>query len=342
MRATYQSNFKKINQYIEKPIPRYMHFDPKEYVNHEPKLVHEFLRYSLDPWKESYSSPLTHINLYEVSDIKKISTLPSLLVRDGLFTLLDFFYRCPSPKDISGILTVHNCLRDFIPDKWRSKVLFYEFEYRANNSNVFHQKNDEILIKANVTNGMFNYEESFKTIIGLKKLGYKKFNLFLFFRSNQFLASEWDNDYRINEYVFSQAKFISALEKEKLKVELHTWKEFFNTQGMHQFDCLDLNHKEKYYVDDFSNYTFFKKGCTPINVISQKGDPADTYIPLSHFHGIRLLSREPNHNSKIANEIFKTLSLLKEDKEKYDTDIFQAIDSMSGKKLDSAWVKSFR
>lgn len=344
MTATYQSNIKKIKKHTDAPNPDFLNYDLRAYPFNTQKLVHDSLLHAFDPWKNYYVSSLIHVNLYEVTVLEQINRLPLMLVRDGLFTLIDFFNRFPNPKDIPGIMIVHNSLRDFIPAKWRRKVAFYEFEYRKTTEGLFQEKNNQVLIKANVTEGLFDYDQAVKQVLELKKKKYEKYNFFFFNRMNFFLIDQWDNDYRTIDYVLSQSKFINFLEKEKLNYEFHTWKEFFNAQGTHQYDCLDLNFKEKYYIDDYVNYQFARKGATPLNLIHQKitsANTTDIYVPLSHFHGIRVLSQEPSYNSQKADEIFKNLKLMNLENEKCNVGAFQMIDSVSGKKLDSSWFKVY-
>jgi hypothetical protein len=341
MTATYQNNFKKISKYIANPNPSFMVHDPLQYAFRDQEKLHEFLDHSYGPWDNTYASPLTSINLFQVSTVKQISMLPSVFVRDGLFTTVDFFNRLPNPKDIPGIMLVHQSLRDFIPNEWRAKVLFYEIEYRNETLGQFQQKNNQLLLKAFVHDGIFDYEEATKKVLELKKQKFEKFNFFFFNRIDPLLVSEWDHDYRTIEYVKNQTKFISFLEKEKINHEFLTWKEFFNAQNFHQFHCVDLNFKEKYYIDDYTNYLFAKKGATPINPIRQKGHLSDLFVPLSSFHGIRIIGQEPNHNPKKADEIYKNLKLMNFEKKKCTADVFQMIDAVAGKKLDSAWFKIY-
>lgn len=338
MTATYQTNFNKLKKYILKP-DSILNFDPRAYPYQEQEFVHNNLWHGFDPWKDNYSSPLTHINLYQVTIPAQVNSLPFMLVRDGLFTMIDFFSRCPNPKHINGNLLIHSTLRDFVPSSWRAKVLFYDFEYRKIISNVFAQKNKHILIKANITDSMFDYEIAEKKILDLKKLKYEKFMFFFFNRSNPFLVKDWDSDYRTNEYVLSQSKFINFLTKEKINFEFHTWKEYFHIPGMHQYDCIDLNFKEKYYLDDFTNYFFLKKGADPFNPILAKGNKDDLYVPLTSNHGIRIYSKELGYKNK-SDEIFKNLNLLNITNSKCDFGAFQMLEEYSGK-LDSAWFKVY-
>jgi hypothetical protein len=341
MTATYQNNVKKVKQLLAKSISERMFYDPRAYPYHEEEFLHTFLKYGLDPWKDSYASPLVHINLYQVTTAKQINSLPFFLVRDGLFTLLDFFHRLPNPKLAPGIMFIHNSLKDYVPPIWRAKVIYYEFEYRNLETNVFQQKNKEVFIKANVTQGIFDYDLAMKKVLELKKLKFNKFNFLFFNRSNVFLAKEWDSDYLTIEYVRTQAKFINFLEKEKIDYEFLTWKEFFHIQGAHQFSCLDLNYKEKHYIDDFTNYHFLKKGMTPLNLSSMKGHESDLYVPITSFHGIRILGQAPTINSAKGDEIFKNLKLMNVSSEKCDYGAFQMFNEVSEKKLNSACLKVF-
>lgn len=341
MTATYQNNIKKLAKHLKKPLTEIiLNYDPRAYPNHEHELLHSNLWHGFDPWKDNYSSPLTHICLYQVTNISQIEDLPIVLVRDGLFMLLEFFMRSPNPKKMEGLILVHRCLRDYVPEAWRAKTLFYEIEYKGNQENVFKQKNNQALLKANITDGIFDYETTKSQILALKKLKYEKFNFFFFNRSNPLLALDWDNDHRTIEYIISQNNFISFLNKEKIQHEFLTWKEYYHVQNMHQYDCLDLNFKEKYFIDDFTNYYFIKKGASPINVNEAKASDADIYVPISAFHGIRVLGKEPNYTQIKAKEIEKNLKYM-DCKVKFDTGTFQMIDDITGDKLESAWPKRF-
>jgi hypothetical protein len=341
MKAMYQNNFNRLNKYIQTPDKTLAHFNPWAYPYHDEKLTHAFLYHGFDPWKDLYSSYLNHVSLYQVNYAKQISSLPFLLVRDGLFTMLEFFHRCPNPKEVPGVLLIHNCLRDFIPDKWRSKVLFYEFEYKNFATRKFQLKNNEVLLKANIDSNFFDYEKTFQLICELKAKGYKKFNLFFFLKQNHFLSQEWAFDYLLNEYVLDQSKFLERLKKANIQFEMHTWKEFFNCQNMHLYDCYDLNSKEKYYIDDFSNYTFLKKGAEPLNLVRVKGNRSDLFVPTSSFHGIRILGSEPQYQTKKITEIYKDLKMFDLEKMKFDAGVFQMINEVAGAQLDSAWIKTF-
>lgn len=341
MTATYQNNIKKLAKHLKQPLTEItLNYDPRAYPNHEHEFLHNSLWHGFDTWKDNYSSPLTHICLYQVTNISQIEELPTVLVRDGLFMLLEFFMRSPNPKKMEGLILVHKCLRDYVPEVWRSKTLFYEFEHRGSLNNVFKMKNKQVLIKANITDKIFDYEEAKQQILGLKKYKYDKLNFFFFNRSNPFLALDWDNDHKTISYIESQNNFISFLDKEKINYEFLTWKEYFHAQNMHQFDCFDLNFKEKYFIDDFSNYFFQKKGATPLNLANAKGNEADLYVPISAFHGIRVLGKEPSFNQAKANEIYKNLNSM-DYKIKFDIGAFQMIDEMTGKKLESSWPKIF-
>lgn len=341
MTATYQNNFKKLVKHLKKPLTELtLNYDPRAYPNHEHQLLHSTLWHGFDPWKDNYSSPLTHICLYQVTNISQIEDLPTILVRDGLFMLLEFFLRSPNPKKLKGMILVHRCLRDYVPEAWRSKTLFYEIEYRGSEENIFKTKNKQVLLKANITDGIFDYEIAKSKILELKKLKYEKFNFFFFNRSNPFLVLDWDNDHRTIDYVTSQNSFIAFLEKEKIKHEFLTWQDYFHVPSIHQYDCLDLNFKEKYFIDDFSNYFFLKKGATPISLQEVKGNESDLYVPISAFHGIRVLGKEPPFNQIKANEIHKNLKKM-DCSVKFDIGAFQMIDAVSGTKLESAWPKIF-
>lgn len=62
----------------------------------------------------------------------ELELYPSLLLRDGAQSLLDFFFRFPEPTKKSSQLIVHADLSCFVPEARREKTKCYRLEnYRT-------------------------------------------------------------------------------------------------------------------------------------------------------------------------------------------------------------------
>ena len=75
---------------------------------------------------------LNPLYLTGIKDAEKIFSSQYILVRDGFFPLMDFFYRYSSPGGSEVILLIHEKLQFLIPKNWIKNVLTYSFKKNFN------------------------------------------------------------------------------------------------------------------------------------------------------------------------------------------------------------------
>lgn len=93
----------------------------------ESKSSEEYFSY-IAPHAKYYFSPLNHISLFTVKNLAALSYFNKVLVRDGLLSLKLFFLRNPDPQGLKTKLIVHKSFGQFIPDRWKENIIFYQFK----------------------------------------------------------------------------------------------------------------------------------------------------------------------------------------------------------------------
>ena len=329
MTAIYQNNFKKIKTFLKKETELVKKIDILAYPFHQLTFPHAHTSHSLGPWNEQYHSQLNHINLFQLVDPLQLADFGFALVRDGLFTLMDFFHRFPTPKDFNTVLIIHQQFRDYIPPKWESRIVFFDFEI---NKDFYKNKkyNDQLIVKGSVGGGIFENDYFFNFLSSLKKENIKKKILLCVSpRQNYFLREQWNGDFEFaqNSNYFMK-RIYQELEKQ-FEVEFICWSDFFLMSDLHSYEFWDANKKSNVYVDDYSDFYLFKKGAKPYNIKNDSvvnHNPDDLIISLTHAHGIRILEKVNQGKVKHWENLLKVFEQLEIKKgEKLTTSAFQAI-----------------
>ncbi len=260
MKAIYQKNYSLFQKKFKVNPEMQTLYDLEQgrWNNNSPAVEHT--SYSINQsWKQGYSSPLFHINLHDLHSAEQINHLPFVLVRDGLFLLLDFFHRFPDPKYFKPIFLIHSSLVKFVPDAWLKKVLAYDFAYLPESKvGVLEPANKSFLLKGMFNTEIFNDEKFFNLVERYAKKG--KTYVALFMTDNPFIHAKWKG----NEMLFHFANLISEI-KGKLKkndnVEFITYEKMYKLQDLNEFEFCDFNNKVNYYIDEYLNFFLFKNGC---------------------------------------------------------------------------------
>lgn len=329
MKATYQNNLKKIETLLDKK--KGASLDIFGFPFDKLVLPHGHTSHSLGPWDEHYYSPLNHVNLFQVVDSKQLARLHFALVRDGLFTLVDFFHRFSTPKGFKIILIVHEKFKEFIPLRWSNSVLFFDFDIT---SSLYESKtyNDQLIIKGSLMEGAFCNDQFIKNIDEVKKQKkIKKLLLCLSPRQNYFLRPTWQGDVEFSNISNTFMKSVYLELSTKLNLEFINWKSLFSMSDLHRYEFLDANKKDNLYIDDYTDFYLLKKGAKPVFIeAGSRKNENDIIVPLSHVHGIRVLANP--HLSKINHwgYLTKTFELLEIEKgDQLNVSAFQAIQKLS-------------
>lgn len=312
MVAMYEDNFKK---FLEKynlskakiSIPDLFRYPCNEMVSAHPHTTH-----SLFPWTEKYASSLNHINLFDVVSYKQLLAFSHVLVRDGFFTIIDFFNRFPTPKNIETILIIHSKFSEYAPSEWHEKVLFYDFEIYDRDVSK-NQANEALLVKGLLMSGAFdleNFKDEMSAILGKNK--FKRINFAIRPAQNYFLTKEWKGPEDFAEYSNGLMRFVFGELAQKVDVSFITPKELASLQHLDGSVFYDLNNKNHYYMDDGVDFFLLSRGAKPVVQLEDIGkNEFDLKIPLSHFHGVRIFSSvEINEDQERFKRIISQLRIL--------------------------------
>lgn len=308
MTAIYQDNF---NLFKEKYLENRINIDEVNllaYPYDKNSLPHDHTHIMFAPWMTSYASNLLHINLFQVTSSIQLRNFPYVLVRDGLFTLIDFFNRFPTPKDFKPLFLVHKNFQAFIPLDWKTKVLFYDFEFLHKCQET---SNDTLLVKGLWMEGILDFEsinQKFTELASLNK--FRKMLICLPPRHNYFINSDWTGDRDLSVIVNKFVKFLYKEIERNIEFEFISWEDFYSIQDIQMYHFVDINAKSLLYIDDYTNYYLLKKGTKPLYVPPQElTHNQDIMAHASHYHGIRIFSQLHEQSDK-SLEIQKTFELL--------------------------------
>jgi hypothetical protein len=303
MKAIYQNNFDRFAELFEKQMGNLSR-------HHSHEKTQELIHYTLGPWDDEYFSPLNHVNLYKVEDLKALTKMPFLLVRDGLSLLANFFYRFPTPKGIKTIFLIHQKLKNLVPEAWQDQVVFYDFLY---DESFFEHKtfNDTLIVKGHLLNGESDLESLKKLHLKLRKeKDIKKIIFTMEQKENHLTNPRWKGDELFSHLANNFFRYAYSEISKDFSFDFINWKTFFSMQDLHRYRFVDLSEKEHLYIDDHTDFFLFKKGAKPLWNTNKKSRSADLLIPLTMSHGIRIIQKETFEKCetwKQLNELFKNL-----------------------------------
>lgn len=329
-----------------KTICRQLSTIEKGYIErpHQNDLAHEHTHYSLNQWEHQYLSPFGLLHLNHIQKLTQLDRAPVFLVRDGLFLMCDFFNRFKKNRDFRTLFLIHHSAKDFVPLEWRENVLFFEYEYTRKlaafnfTEDVSHKK---LILKFSLLQKSFSLEKFKKTISKIKK--YDEITLcFSFHESNHFLNHEWDGGAFVHQ-AFSEIENAKKLCLEKAEaVKTLPFKPLQNLEILSEFDYWDIGDTTNYFIDDFTNHHCFKLGATPLFMENQNAHEDDIVIPLSFYHGIRVLSHPQEINTLKMNLLQEGLRDLDiSPGEKFTTSAFQLLNTLTEDINGSSWIKTF-
>ncbi len=326
MKAIYQKNYNLFLKKIvtEKQLSPVVGLDNGFWNGKSPRISHT--TYSINQsWKQPYGSPLFHINLHDLHSPEQIHHLPFVLVRDGLFLLLDFFNRFPDPKVFHPIFLICSIHASFIPEAWHKKVLIYDFVFSPESKvGKIKSKGRKFLVKGMYNDDLVDYENLLEKINYCSELG--KTSVALFMQENPFLHLKWQG----NELIFSFANFMEKLKsnlKYKENVEFLTYEQMYKMKDLSEIEFADENIKENYYIDEYLNFFLLKNGAKPLEKdLGGKIAWNGKFTRLTSVHGIFIHEfYELNLNKKLA-KFSVDLNILTEKEASFNVSHFSLID----------------
>ncbi|MCK5883677.1 MAG: hypothetical protein KAG61_08315 [Bacteriovoracaceae bacterium] len=303
-----------IEQDIKSPRPAsflgstfYKHLnDFNASINRNTNVLDDFL----SPCNEHILNPLNPVFLSQIYDLDLIEFVKYFMVRDGLYGVTDFFHRFPSPNNIKSILIIPEDFVDFVPEEWCKNVAYYSF--KVDQRGCDEVSNDVLFIKGIGTSTSCNLlaiEDLASTIC---RKGIKKIIAYLPVRKDYFRRDEV-----FDEQTTHQVLSI-LIRKTKCDIQFLPWRDLLQCKVRGYF--YDINGSGAIIFDDFLAHRLIAAGNVPLYCSKGESDKDDLFIRLSEYHGVRVISNEPQRNSTVASEAEKMKGYLCNKGELYQSD----------------------
>ena len=117
-----------LDLYSEKANEETSTFNRKQSWNPEDTLDEKYLEL-LQPHSSRYFSRLRPMFSFEVKTLESLNLFSHVLFKDGVFPLLKFFHRFPTPGRLRTKVLVSINLCALVPDEWQEHVYYYELSF---------------------------------------------------------------------------------------------------------------------------------------------------------------------------------------------------------------------
>lgn len=249
---------------------------------------HQSFYARLTPSCQHYISNLNPINLFELRRPKKdLAPFEFAMVRDGLFSLFNFFMEHEKPNDIKTRLLIHENFLSFVPTAWQEQVQSYSFYYNDIKPFSLSQNEERFLIVKGILNDVVSPYGKFSLTEQITKLKEKN----LQYKGAFFMPAS-------KHSLFSNST-LEQVQLEQLLVE--TWEaikgitndvKIVSSEGVKrqvdfsQVDFLDLNPTGMMYMDDYTDLYLISRGAKPAFTGQRPHSKNDTRLEITPYHGI--------------------------------------------------------
>jgi len=243
----------------------------------------EKFRLEMGPYSSDYFLPIHSLFLFGEKNKHLLGSQDYFLIRDGLYTLLDFFHHHPTPKDISSIFIIHQRLASFVPLTWKKQVAFYNYEIPQ------AKIKDKIILSGLLNNNFVSlkaFEKKLDKIIE-KYPHNKDFMALLTHRTDLFLGESqtglspiFDYCKILHQKLGTNIDFVSPEQVENFSI--------------HEYSYVDFNENLLTIADDYMIHLLLSKGATPLFSHPIQIFDDDIVIPCSPCHCLRLSFQEPS------------------------------------------------
>jgi hypothetical protein len=114
-------------------------FHCRDYWN-ESNNLSDNINLAMSPHSEVYYSSLCPIFSYELNNVQSLSLFGSVLLRDGVAFLLDFFIKNRYPGKLRTKIIVDYRLKDIVPETWHNHTAYflYKSHLTASKNSLFY------------------------------------------------------------------------------------------------------------------------------------------------------------------------------------------------------------
>lgn len=253
----------------------------------------------MSPYSIEYFLPVNSIFLFEENNKHLLSSQDYFLIRDGLYTLLNFFHYHPTPENISSIFLIHQRLSSFVPLAWKKQVAYYNYDLPN------AQANKNIILSGLFNNNFVSLDAFEKKLDQVKKTSpnSQDFLSLLTHRSDLFIG---ENDLGLS-HIFFFCKLL--MKKLGTQIDFLTVNQIESLQ-LNEYSFVDFNENLLTIADDYMIHLFLSKGVPPLfsPIIEKFND--DVVIPCSPHHSLRISFAPPSWTKESEDKIFKFKKIL--------------------------------
>lgn len=251
------------------------------------------------------------IDLAVIKNTQNISFVPYLFVRDGLFTLLNFFDTFSTPEDVDTVLIIHENLASIIPEAWQNNVIYFRFHLSPVKKNNL-ERHSALIVKGILTESFFSldfFERQMKLL--LEKHDFEKIVFCFTAKKNDIFSYGKRED---EHQAFFRPEVFNCIAKAAGDRAIFVdWEELQDMPLSKTAVFVDLNEKLVNTADDYTSNYLISKSCLPVTIQRKTREIAEDefFIRISPEHGIVLSDRPCVEEGMLNEKISKMKKIFK-------------------------------
>lgn len=267
----------------------------------------------LFPLNKQFLNPLNPVFIDKIYNLEAIELVKFLMVRDGVYSVVDFFNRFPTPSGIKCILIIPENFAQFVPNEWQKNVEYYY--YGILNTNESSDKNNILYLTGICSHNSCSLEQIERLIDVIKKQHISVVRACIDFKEDYF-GTEKE---RVKHFEIFKALYRDT----DVAVEFYKWNEF---EKMKQKGIIfDLNDGDEIIFDNYLVNCLLANGHLPSSYDRRSVKEEDLVVQLTEKHGIVISSSRPKIESSSMQEMYKMKGLLSNGRDIYNSDMIHYI-----------------
>jgi len=242
----------------------------------------------------THFSPARSLFLYQLKSLDALSYFSPMQVKDGIATLLGFFYEHQNPSSPEQQLLIPKKFDSLIPKSWIEQIFLYEHKTIQRTES---KRNKLVLIVSAL-------DEKQISLPGLDRLILKLTSYNTFSEVNVIVMPQ--------KSLFAQDKIMAFQIQLVLKIQ-KAWPHAqikllndFNSSTLADHCFIDLNEYSFYYGHSALTDFFLQRGALDFSALQNTKQDSLLKIPLSFYHELHLSKPDDNNEFNIEN-FFSTM-----------------------------------
>ncbi len=253
----------------------------------------------LDPCHVHFLNPLNPVFLYQIYSLEVIRFVKFIQVRDGAYSVANFFDRFPSPGDIKCALIMPELYQYLIPNEWENNVVYYHYRI----SPKLEVKASPVLYLKGICSPVSYSETHIQRLIeGIKANGIEQIYAYLPVREDYYGTK------KEKDLLYDQ-RLVEALYRDTdAKIDFIGWKELLQVK-QHGY-VYDLNGAGEIIYDDFLMNKLISEGNLPLITAWREKSSEEITVRLSEFHEVVILDSDRSSVAELHSEAMNMKKIL--------------------------------